>query len=99
MAHQGGLTGAVASMPRKKKILLFSGVGPTHQSHTERVCGLGWLGWLSGPVCWVAVLFLPLSLFFVHIIFSIFYFTDLDSNLNSNLFCRTYILEFYLKST
>jgi hypothetical protein len=72
MAHRGGLTGAVASMPRKKMILLFSGVDPTHQSHTERVCGLGWLGWLSGPVCWAAVLFLPLSLSFFIFFFLFF---------------------------
>jgi hypothetical protein len=55
---------------RRRVFLLFSGVGPTHQSHTERVRGLGWLGWLSGPDCWAAVLFF-LSLFFCS--YSFFY--------------------------
>jgi hypothetical protein len=55
---------------RRRVFLLFSGVGPTRQSHTERVCGLGWLGWLSGPVCWAAVRQPSSSIFFLFNSFS-----------------------------
>jgi acid phosphatase family membrane protein YuiD len=51
---------------RKKKILLFWRAGSTRQSHTETVCGLGWLlgragGLRSGKL---SSLFFSVLLFF-----------------------------------
>jgi acid phosphatase family membrane protein YuiD len=44
-AQRRGLAGVVLSTAqrRKKKTLLFWRMGSTCQSHTETVCGLGWL--------------------------------------------------------
>jgi hypothetical protein len=77
------LAGTVAAIRRKKKSA--SSFLPHRSGMADRAGHWARQGGLNR---WAMVPFLPHSFFFYSYSFPIFCFTVLDSNLNSNLFCR-----------